>query len=146
VALKMADLVDALTLSKFADEVRAQYCRNDVADRNTRELTYKLEGLREEMRAKAAIRDVNKVAADLKGLVDHNFEKSSLKRDCAKDQLELQKQVDKQRSDIEKLRKAVKKLELKAEEASATLGTKVNAQELEDVRDRLAVLPTSSEV
>ena len=85
----MTDYVDTLTLSKFAEEMRSTYVRNEVASRDKAELNYKVEGVSQDLKSKAGIRDVNKLTGDLKGVIDRGLETASLRRDCGRDRTDL---------------------------------------------------------
>ena len=47
--------------------------------------------------------EVIKVQTELKGKIDKNFEKTSLTKQCEKDKVTLQKQIDKQQTQIDKM-------------------------------------------
>ena len=74
------------------------------------------------------------------------MDKTSLIRDCARDKQELQKQIDKQQSEFEKLKKQMKKIEGKLQETTALLETKVDQEELEDIKDLVLQLPKVEDV
>ena len=86
------------------------------------------------------------MAIDLNDNIDHNFEKSSRAKDCQSDRSALQKQIDKQKADIDKMSKMVKKASLRVDELNTQLDNKVNNEELEVLRKLVMQLPKVQDV
>mmetsp|Transcript_42054 Transcript_42054/g.64447 ORF Transcript_42054/g.64447 Transcript_42054/m.64447 type:complete len:87 (-) Transcript_42054:1659-1919(-) len=82
-----------------------------------------------------------KLTGDLKDQIKKNFEKGSLRRDCEKDKNSLQRQIDKNATEIDKLKKMLRKLEKKQDELDEVLDTKVDIEDHEDVKDLILQLP-----
>lgn len=143
---KLHDKVELREYRSFTGEVEVTYHKNRDADQFKDDVDIQFDEVKEYSKTLASKVEVIKVQTELKGKIDKNFEKTSLTKQCEKDKVTLQKQIDKQQVQIDKIQKQIKKLEKKQEEHSATFDVKVDLEELEEIKDLILQLPKVEDV
>lgn len=142
VALKAA----TTELQQLEKYVKESTYKVEEAEEQSEIVDYKFEEIRAQLALKCNAKESKAALARLSKDVQFYFAQAALKTKCQADKDALEKQLAKQGKEIEKLKRSAATLKQRVDGHDADLETKVELEELSDLRELVRRLPNVEEV
>ena len=143
---ELALKVDITKLEELEKYVNESTYKIEAAEEYAEVVDYKFEELREQLTLKSNAKESKAALARLSKDVQFYFAQAALKTTCHADKEALEKQISKQGKEIDKLKRAVATLKQRADGHDDDLETKVELEELGDLKELVLRLPNVEEV